>query len=583
MQLKIWHKMIIGITIPSLIAVLGGILTYGYINDIKHRQEYVQVADDLKENVFEVRRNERNFLTFKNSDYHKRVHRSIEELRQAINSISPHTSEEIGEGGFTLLNDSIDEYAKLLDALVVSYTKEQDVIRKVKSEGEKLESIVSKKRGAKEFTPSFILKLRLLEKNYMFYRDRKSYNDLGNGLSQIKNLTPFCFECDPYVNSIQDLFAVYEVSDDILGNLQNTGNELEEVSGRIAFRERQKIGSFINRSQSLLLAALALLFVLGPLFVYKTSAFVVAPIKRLSEITRKIAGGEISLRAPLKEHDETYSLSASFNTMLDHLQSTQQNLKESLELLNEKQAQLVESEKRASLGLLVAGVAHELNNPLNNISLAAEAMKEEIHESTEEEMSGYIYDILMQSKRAHNIVESLLDFARARKSTVMEKQDIIKIVNDSLYLVSNQLRINNIKLVKDLPEKPFFVKGNQSKLEQVLISMFINAIHAMKDTGTLGIKVQPDTDNRHVLIEISDTGYGIAEKDMKNIFEPFYTTKPPGEGTGLGLSVSNALVMEHKGEIDIESKPGEWTKFRIRLPQYEESGDFVADQGSLHV
>ncbi len=562
--------MIIGISIPSLIAVMGGLLTYGYINDIKSRQAYVDIADELKESVFEVRRNERNFLQYQNSDHHKLMHISLSGLTTSLMDISAGASEQMGAGGFSLLQSTIVKYSGIIDKLYNSYGHEQEAINYAKAEGENLEAIVSRKQIAKELTPSFILKLRLLEKNYIFYRDRKSYIEMSRGLSQINNMTPLCLDCKPYVKSINSLFDAYRTSDMLVSDLNLVGNEMEEICGRIAFMERQQINSFIDLTQNLLLAALALLCVLGPLFVYKTSTIIVAPIKRLSEITRKIAGGDISLRAPLKEHDETHSLSISFNTMLDHLQETQQSLKESLELLNEKQAQLVESEKRASLGFLVAGVAHELNNPLNNISLTAETMSEDLKELSPEELKDYIQDILMQSGRAHNIVENLLDFASARKSTVMEKQDITRIVNDSINLVANQLRVNNIKLITELPEKSFFVNGNQSKLEQVLISIFTNAMQAMKDTGTLSINVESDTENSNIQINIRDTGHGIPESDIKNIFEPFYTTKPAGEGTGLGLSISNTLISEHKGEISIKSEIGKWTAFTITLPLYRE-------------
>ena len=288
-------------------------------------------------------------------------------------------------------------------------------------------------------------------------------------------------------------------------------------------------------------------------------------------ITNKISEGDVTLRAPLKEHDETYSLAISFNTMLDHLQLTQESLEKSLELLHEKQAQLVESEKRASMGFLVSGVAHELNNPLNNISLTAETMIEDMDELSHDELKGYIMDVFIQSERAHNIVENLLDFARARRSTEMEKLDLIQIVKGSIKLIANQLMVNNIKLQQDIPDGALYIKGNLSKLEQILVNIILNAIHAMKDSGTLTISIKPDAENKNIFIKISDTGPGIPKENLKNIFEPFFTTKPVGKGTGLGLSVTRTLVAEHSGEIKIESKLGVGTTFIIILPLYEET------------
>jgi two-component system NtrC family sensor kinase len=566
MKLKIWHKMIIGITIPSLIAVLGGIVTYGYMNDIKNRQGSMQIADGLKENVLEIRRNERNFLHYRNIEHQESLFNSINALTRSVSNISPATSEKIAGRGFPVLSKILKQYAALTNELHENFLKETEIAGKVRREGDKLETLVAARKQAKELSTDFVLRLRLLEKNYMFYRDKGSYSDLDRGLSQIKNITPFCYQCTPYIDAVHELFTIYKLDDSLAGNLQAAGDSLEKITEEIAGRERQKISSFIDHTQNLLLAALALLFSLGPFFVYKTASYIVKPIKRLAEITRKISEGDISLRAPLKEHDETFSLAVSFNSMLDNLQETQRSLKESLALLNEKQAQLVESEKRASMGFLVAGVAHELNNPLNNISLRAEIVNKEIQKFSDERLCRYVQDIVIQSERAHNIINNLLDFARARKSAEMEKQDIVRIVNDSLNLVASQLRVTNINLNKDIPERTFHVNGNRSKLEQILISIITNAIQAMKDAGTLTVGVGPDDKNRYVLVKISDTGKGIPEGDVKNIFEPFFTTKPPGEGTGLGLAVSKTLVAEHKGEILVESKAGVGTTFTIKLP-----------------
>ena len=564
--------MIIGITIPSLIAVLGGILTYGYMNDIKNRQGSMRIADGLKENVLEIRRNERNFLHYRDTEHQTSLLDAIYTLTRSVNSIPPKTSEKIARRGFPLLSKTREEYAELTEKLHENFLKETEIAEKVRKEGDKLETLVATKKQARELSTDFVLRLRLLEKNYMFYRDKESYSDLDKSLSQIKNITPFCYGCISYIDAVRELFTVYKTSDSLTGSLQASGDRLEKITEDIAEHERQRISSFIDHTQNLLLAALALLFSVGPLFVYKTASYIVTPIKRLAEITRKISEGDITLRAPLKEHDETYSLAVSFNSMLDNLQETQHSLKESLALLNEKQAQLVESEKRASMGFLVAGVAHELNNPLNNIALRAEIVNKEIQKFSDERLRNYVQDIVIQSERAHNIINNLLDFARARKSAEMEKQDIVGIVNDSLDLVASQLRITNIKLNKDIPEGSFIVNGNRSKLEQILISIMTNAIQTMKDAGTLTVRVGPDNKGRHVLVKISDTGKGIPKSEIKNIFEPFFTTKPPGEGTGLGLAVSKTLVTEHKGEILVESTVGSGSTFTIKLPLYEQNG-----------
>jgi signal transduction histidine kinase len=567
MHLKIWHKMIIGIAIPSCIAILGGILTYGYINDVKNRQDYVQIADDLKEHVLETRRIEKNFLHFKNEDLREQLKKAISLLTDLLYSISPETAREIGEEDISFITSSIQEYDSFIKGLFNNYLLETRITDTVRTEGRKLETFAEREELAPELSQSFILNLRRLEKNYMLFRDDQAFSQLYEGLAHLKNVMPFCIKCTPYIEAVHSLSDTYKKSAEMENELQVTGKNLEEITGTIAVRERERISSFITQTKQILLIVLILLCTLGPFFVYKTATYIVAPIKRLAEITKKISEGDMQLRAPLREHDETYSLAQSFNTMLNNLQQTHKSLEHSIDLLHEKQVQLVESEKRASIGLLVSGVAHELNNPLNNISLTAETMIEDLEELPQDDLKSYVNDIFSQCERAQNIVVNLLDFARARRSTGMEDQDIVTVVQDSISLIANQLRVNKISLKKDIPDGGLYVRGNRSKLEQIFISIMTNAIQAMEEEGTLTVIVQPDEGNRNVLIKISDTGPGIPEEELKNIFEPFFTTKAVGKGTGLGLSVSRSLVMEHKGEIEVESRPGEGTTFTIKLPQ----------------
>jgi len=568
-QPKIWHKMIIGISIPSLIALIGGLLTYEYINDVKIRHGLVEIADDIRERALELRRNEKNFLLHKNDEYFKYCQDAIYAFNNSVDNVSSEIVNQIGNEEFSLLRNSIQTYSNHLYALLLNFQQETEVVEKVREEGRKLEAFVSTGKHVKKLSTNFILDMRRWEKNYMLFRDKTSLYKLNNALLQFNNLVPFCLECARYTTTIQNLFSVYAKNDIMVNELQVTGNKLEEITNWIAGSERQKVRSFFTYTQRHLLIALILLCTLGPLFVYKTATYIAAPIKRLAEITRKISEGHLTLRAPIKEHDETYSLAVSFNKMLDHLELTQKSLEKSMDLLHEKQK---ESEKRVSLGLLVSGVAHELNNPLNNISLTAETMKEDLMEIDHDQVREYISDILTQCDRAQDVVKNLLNFAGARKSDEKEKLDIISVVKESIHLVANQLKVSSIDLVEKLPEKVFYVKGTLSKLEEVFVNIMVNAIQAMKENGTLTIAVAPDADNKNIYIKISDTGCGIPEKELKNIFEPFFTTKPVGEGTGLGLSVAHSLILEHNGEIDVKSKINEGTTFTIRLPLYEESG-----------
>jgi signal transduction histidine kinase len=559
--------MIIGIAIPSFIAVLGGLLTYGYINDVENRQGIVSIADDLKADIFEVRRNEKNFLHHKSRESLESLHNTVSSLDSSINIITK-TFQATGKEELQRLKPLIKTYLTAIDDLYDNYLDEISVTEQLMTESRQLENILAGDNHFKELNTSFILNLRHLETNYMISRNRESFLKLDQELAAFKG--PHCRKCKPYVDAVSRLFRSYESSDLMENSVRSAGSELERISGEIARSEREKISSFITMSKRLLIAALVLLCTLGPLFVYKTANYIVAPIIRIDDITRKISEGDISLRAPIKEHDETSSLAISFNKMLDHMNLTHESLEKSMELLTEKQAQLVDSEKRASLGLLVSGVAHELNNPLSNISVTAEIMTEDSTGLSRDDMKG-LNNILMQCERAKNIVNNLLDFARARKSTVLEKLDTVSVVKESFNLVANQMRINKIELEQDIPDEAVFINGNRSKLEQIFVSVFTNAIQAMKENGTLSVSLKPRPEDKNVIVKINDTGLGIPAEDIKNIFEPFFTTKPVSKGTGLGLSVCKSLVMEHDGEINVESRLGKGTTFTIKLPLHEET------------
>jgi hypothetical protein len=266
--------MIIGITIPSLIALFGGLFTYGYINDVKNRHRFVEIADDLRERVLEVRRNEKNFVHYKNEEQLKKFKDAITALINSINIIPAEIIEKIGEESFIQLRKFIEAYSRPIDTLFKSYQHENDIIDKVRAEGRKLETFAARGNHAKEISASFVLHLRLLEKNYMLFRDKKSFLKMDNGLSQLKNITPLCYECIPYIEAVRNLSISYGKSHSFVNELQINGNNLDEFTTRIARTERQHINSFFTFTQMLLLSTLILLCTLGPLFVYKTSAYI---------------------------------------------------------------------------------------------------------------------------------------------------------------------------------------------------------------------------------------------------------------------------------------------------------------------
>jgi len=237
-----------------------------------------------------------------------------------------------------------------------------------------------------------------------------------------------------------------------------------------------------------------------------------------------------------------------------------------LRFLETKHNQLVQSAKLATIGKVSAGIAHEINNPLNNIYLTAEVLLEDLPNIECEERFEMVNDILTQADRAREVVHHLLAFSRSRQAAPLENIDLVALVKQTLAFLKNQIRISQVTVHSGFPEEPIMVNGNANQLQQVFVNIILNAVQAMGAGGILAVSVGIQGE-KMAEVRISDTGPGIPEDVKTHIFDPFFTTK--NEGTGLGLSVSNSIIEEHNGKISVDSEQGKGTTFYITLPAIE--------------
>lgn len=248
------------------------------------------------------------------------------------------------------------------------------------------------------------------------------------------------------------------------------------------------------------------------------------------------------------------------------------DLREKLKIekdLEKTQSQLLQSEKMASLGKLAAGVAHQLNNPLGSITLFAKLILEEyeLDQNIKEDLNR----ILEDARRCRDTVKELLEFSRQTKH-FKQPRDINDAIVRTLFLLENQTLFQNINIEKNLAPSLPHVFVDIQQLNHVFMNIILNAADAMKGNGKLQIKTYLVTDTDQICVEISDNGPGMPKEIIPRIFEPFYTTKQEGQGTGLGLSMVYSIVEDHGGSIRVESKEGEGTVFIIELP-VEKSAD----------
>ncbi|HYE65173.1 MAG TPA: ATP-binding protein [Pyrinomonadaceae bacterium] len=225
--------------------------------------------------------------------------------------------------------------------------------------------------------------------------------------------------------------------------------------------------------------------------------------------------------------------------------------------------QLQQREKLSSIGLLAAGVAHEVNTPLTGVSSYAQMLLGMIPET--DPKHALLQKVRRQADRASNIVNNLLNFSRTGNATEFNELDVHRVLDDTMQLLEPQLRRSQIEIVReydaDLPK----AYGNAGKLQQVFTNLILNARDAIPEGGRITLRTTL-TEDEGIMIEVADTGIGIAPENIAKIYDPFYTTKGIGRGTGLGLAVSYGIVQEHSGRITVESIPGRGTTFRITLP-----------------
>jgi signal transduction histidine kinase len=241
------------------------------------------------------------------------------------------------------------------------------------------------------------------------------------------------------------------------------------------------------------------------------------------------------------------------------------NLHETNSKLRNAQQKLIQSEKMASLGTLTAGVAHEINNPLNFIQggvYGLESYLAETNQDNNKNVNLFINGIKTGIERVSGIVNGLNQFSRDTKYN-MEVCDIHSIIENCLIILHNSMK-DRISVLKEYTSLPYVLNGNTGKLHQVFLNILTNASQAINEHGKITVSTKIESANLN--IKISDSGIGISPENIPKVIEPFFTTKEPGKGTGLGLSISYSIIKEHNGEMSFESEPGKGTTVNIKFP-----------------
>jgi signal transduction histidine kinase len=303
-----------------------------------------------------------------------------------------------------------------------------------------------------------------------------------------------------------------------------------------------------------------LIFVIGLLVIFIITSRMTKPIERLTLAAKRIEEGDLQYRVSIHRDDEIGSLATAFDQMAERLMQREKELQES-------QKTLRRADRLSSLGLLTAGLAHEIRNPLVAIRTFTQLLPQRYEDV--EFRQGFQGLVLKEVDRICGLITDLLSFARPSRPNVAQ-ENINQIVDSIARILETEAKDKGVEITRDFAENLPLVAIDREQMKQVFMNLILNGIQAMKEGGSISIstrsvsKNEPGPSAHFVQIEVRDTGVGIAEEHLEHIFDPFFTSKD--EGSGLGLSISHQIVQEHGGYIEVQSKIGAGTSFFINLP-----------------
>jgi signal transduction histidine kinase len=427
-----------------------------------------------------------------------------------------------------------------------------------------------------------LLEARRYEKNFLLYGGRENYEEALANVARAKEISD---RIEPDVTGLKGAVYLQELKKELLSygqllgdliaegqgqdaasrrreeaeaGLRERGKHLVDLSLRLSEFEHLRIQEVLNSLKTKFTYFFVIAILLGLFLTILVSRKIVQPLNVIERTTKRIARGDFKPLPVVQTQDETQAVVEGFNKMISEL--------------HKRQEQLVQAQKLSSLGILTSGIAHQLNNPLNNISTSCQILLEEIAGGDPAFVRKLLNNIDQEVDRARDIVKGLLEFSREREFQ-LGWVNLASLTLKTLRLISSQLPAG-VEVATDIPEE-LDIYADGQKLQEVLLNLLLNAAQAMPDgTGRIAITASEEGVSGQVEIRVSDTGCGIPGENLSRIFDPFFTTKEVGYGTGLGLSVAHGIVERHGGTLTVTSKVGEGSVFTIRLPRI--SGDQVS-------
>ncbi len=506
-----------------IIAILAA---FEYINFVEIRKEirYLEITDTLSRKALQLRRHEKNYFIYgprKAAPEAVLVHDYLGQLREILAQ-----NPRIDEADQFKLRASIAAYEQRFGEIESAANRQAAAFASVRSGGNKNGQFIA-----------------LVEATFL-EQPSQSADFLMAAFSLSAN--------NPLVAGLQ------HIDSDIMA-LRKTGEDILFITKDLDKIAREKAETVIRVSQIAILIFFPLFFAVGIGMLFFISTNVVRRLMLLIHVVEKTGKGSYPHLAVApsdnRARDEVGLLIRKFNEMEDQLALHEAELEN-------KNRELMQAKKLAAIGTLASGVAHELNNPLNNIYLSAQVLTREAGEKCPPGVREAVGDIVGQTERVKRIVSDLLEFARGKEPRFQDT-DLAGLITDAYKHIGNSRDLTRVHFSMTAEPPDIIVSADQGQLEQVFANLFINAVDAMQAEGALAVRASGKADE--VVITIADTGRGIPHDAQDKIFEPFFTTKD--KGTGLGLAIVYNIIKKHDGDITVASEEDRGTTFTITLPK----------------
>jgi signal transduction histidine kinase len=490
--------------------------------EIKKEIRYLESPDTISRKSLQLRRHEKNFFLFspeKASEESETIAAYLNELKALLGQ-----NPDLDKADKLLLWNSINEYERRFGSIQ--------------------------------------RKAALLQG--LFHRTKSSYRDSSKYLSLVEST--FLEQPTRSAEYLQKVFALpsrhpliagmHDLNAEILA-LRKTGEDILVFSKDLDKIAREKAETVIRVSQLAILIVFPLFFIIGIGSLFFIGTNIVRRLMLLINVVEKTGKGSyphLTETSRGKARDEVGVLIEKFNDMEDQLARNEAEIEG-------KNKELMQTRKLAAIGTLASGIAHELNNPLNNIYLSAQVLQRESGDRCTAMMKEAVGDIVGQTERVKRIVGDLLEFARGREPQLREVE-LTELLKGAYRGIGSSRDLQGVQFSLNAEPEQVAVLVDPGQMEQVFTNLFVNAVDAMEGKGRLSIAVKKA--DQAVSIRISDTGKGISRESVDKIFEPFFTTRD--KGTGLGLAIVYNIIKKHYGDIRVESEEGKGTTFTITLP-----------------